>query len=400
MFRLWYNLFTMDKAHESKPKAEREPGGYAPLLQSFEPPRRYSGVAYAESKNGIVWNKTGLGLVEYKGSKANNLIRYHSTHGAGMMRDAHDNNSTRRYKMFYKYNAEIPGEEGLSMAVNFSPDGIHWGTRHLCGAIEAAGDTHNNAIWAPTLTKYVGITRLWDEVRQVGRTESPDFVNWSKAEVELQGKEAHLQTYAMPIFYYCGVYLGLPVIFNTEEDRAHTELAWSPDTRKWHRILPGTPLIPNSPKKGAYDWGCVYPSKPVFLDDEIRLYYGGSNYKHTDWREGFLCLATLRPDGFAGYRPLSKETTALIVTELVRVSGDTLRISADVSKGGSVQVEIAEADGFTFKQCTPVTGSVTDAPVLWRTDADLSALSGQAVQIRFRMDNATLYAFGFGGRGK
>ena len=31
-------------------------------------------------------------------------------------------------------------------------------------------------------------------------------------------------------------------------------------------------------------------------DREIRLYYGASNGTHNGWRDGFLALATLRPD--------------------------------------------------------------------------------------------------------
>ena len=50
---------------------------------------------------------------------------------------------------------------------------------------------------------------------------------------------------------------------------------------------------------------------PVFLKNEIRLYYGGSDWLHTSWRNGFLCLATLRPDGFAGYEQDSKDRPAI-----------------------------------------------------------------------------------------
>ena len=100
----------------------------------------------------------------------------------------------------------------------------------------------------------------------------------------------------MPIFYHGGVYLGLVAIHDQEEDRVWTELTWSPDTKEWHRILPGTPLIPNSEVEGEYDWGCAYPAAyPVFLEDEIRLYYGASDGLHGGWRNGFLSMATLRP---------------------------------------------------------------------------------------------------------
>ena len=61
--------------------------------------------------------------------------------------------------------------------------------------------------------------------------------------------------------------------------------------------------------------GCAYAAAlPVFLDDEIRLYYGASNGTHNGWRDGFLALATLRPDGFAGYQPADAAKPATVTT--------------------------------------------------------------------------------------
>ena len=182
--------------------------------------------------------------------------------------------------------------------------------------IRVAGDTHNNAFWAPTLGRYVGITRTWGSGRrQVARTTSKDFLKWTPAKVVLQGEDRNLQTYAMPTFFHGGVYLGLVMVHNQKADRVHCELAWSADTVKWHRVQEGTPLIANATKKGAYDWGCAYAAAvPVFLPNEIRLYYGGSDGLHTGWRKGYFCLATLRPDGFAGYEPTDDDTKAVITT--------------------------------------------------------------------------------------
>ena len=72
-----------------------------------------------------------------------------------------------------------------------------------------------------------------------------------------------------------GVFLGLlgvmdyPSVKSMEGVRQQIELAWSPDSYMWHRILPGTPLIANSPAKAKeygtmpYDWGAMFPSQPV-----------------------------------------------------------------------------------------------------------------------------------------
>ncbi|GAG51720.1 unnamed protein product, partial [marine sediment metagenome] len=212
----------------------------------------------------------------------------------------------------------------------FSPDGLHWSELVPCPAIDAAGDTHNNSLWHQRLGRYVGITRLWrDGQRIVGRTESPDFVNWTKAAEALRGVERHLQTYAMPVFRYANVYLGLVMVFDTQSDLVDCELAWSPDTVHWERVCPGTSLIPRG-AKGSHDWGCVYAAAyPILRDGELLLYYSGSDGPHTDWRKGSLCLARLRPDGFAGLRPKAADQPGTVTTRPVICSGKHLRLSAD-----------------------------------------------------------------------
>ena len=65
-------------------------------------------------------------------------------------------------------------------------------------------------------------------MRAVGRVASKDFLKWTQVEQVFEGEMPHLQIYCMPVFRYQGIYLGLPAIYNTETDRTHTELAWSP----------------------------------------------------------------------------------------------------------------------------------------------------------------------------
>ena len=183
------------------------------------------------------WEKPELGICDYDGSTANNLVK-RNVHGAGVFKDPHESTPERRYKMFL--------ERG-GMAVCFSADGIHWSKVAPCLKIKAVGDTHNNALWDKKSNRYVGITRLWStdpRLRVVGRTESRDFIHWSKAEEVFRGLEPHLQIYAMSVFPYADVFLGLVMIFNTKTDHVDCELAWSPDTIHWQRICPRHPVYP------------------------------------------------------------------------------------------------------------------------------------------------------------
>jgi len=373
IYKCWYSPFLVDKAAAETPRERRAKVPYRPR-------GREMGVCYATSTDGLAWEKPALGLVAFEGSKANNLVA-RGPHGAGVLKDAREADPARRYKMFYK---------GRGMGVRFSPDGLRWGDEVRCPAIAARGDTHNNAFWCPELERYVGITRLVDGQRLVGRTESPDFLAWTKAVEVLRGDKAN-QAYAMPVFRHAGVYLGLVMVFRPQPNRVHCELSWSPDTATWRRIDRGTPLIPLSEEKGAYDWGCAYAAAcPVVLENEIRLYYGASNGTHNGWRDGFLALATLRPDGFAGWEPEDPNKPAVVLTHPVRCTGKALWLTADVARGGSVKVTLLDKAGSGTGAGT-LTAGATRAAVL-----KVSGLEGEPVRVRLAIDRAKVYAFGFG----
>lgn len=371
LYKCWYSPFIVDQAVRETPREQ-----YAQV--PYRPRGREMGVCYATSPDGLTWAKPELGLVEFQGSRANNLV-VRGPHGAGVCKDLREADPQRRYKMFYQ-----------GMNVRFSADGLRWSEAVPCPEIAARGDTHNNALWCDDLGQYVGITRLWDGQRIVGRTESRDFRHWTKAVEVLRGDPEN-QTYAMPVFRYADVYLGLVMILRPQPNRVHCELAWSPDTATWHRIDPGTPLIPLSEKPNEYDWGCAYAAAyPAVSDHEIRLYYGASNGTHNGWRDGFLALALLRPDGWAGYVPRDEMQPAVVVTKPVHCTGRTLRVTADVCAGGSVKVTVLDATGKALADGRTLTASVTGA-----VGADLAQQQGQAARVRFEITRATLYAFGF-----
>ena len=387
-YKCWYSPFIVDNSSRGMPLEQRKEVKYR------APRNREMGICYATSTDGLTWNKPELGLVEYEGSKANNILWRGAgdnaipggPHGSGIHKDRRDGDPSRRYKAFLKSKI---------LSVAFSADGIHWGPAIACPEANSAGDTHNNAFWAPTLGRYVGITRTWSASfkRQVARTSSADYVNWETTRLVLEGLDGNRQTYAMPVFFHGGVYIGLLAIHDQDADRVWTELAWSPDTQEWHRVLPGTPLIPNDGSEGDYDWGCVYPAAcPVFLEDEIRLYYGGSDGLHTSWRNGFLCLATLRPDGFAGYRATDSAGPAVVTTSGVFDTQATLRVSADVAEGGELVVRIVDGEQQVLGESEPITATVSDGVVLWRDDRAPDG-SARGARLQFAFQDATVYSF-------
>ena len=390
-YKCWYSPFIVDNSSLGMTLQQRKEVKYR------APRDREMAICYATSKDGLTWNKPEQGLVEYQGSKANNILWRGvdnaipgGPHGSGILRDLRDPDPDRRYKAFLKSKI---------LSVAFSADGIHWGPAIACPAANSAGDTHNNAFWAPTLGRYVGITRTWSKSfrRQVARTSSGDFLNWEKTRLVLEGLDGNQQTYAMPVFFHGGVYIGLVAIHDQGTDRVWAELAWSPDTREWHRVLPGTPLIPNSGNEGDYDWGCVYPAAcPVFLEDEIRLYYGGSDGLHTSWRNGFLCLATLRPDGFAGYKAAAATDPSLVTTIPVFDTNAPLKVSADIANGGRLVVRVLGGERNVLAESEPLTNTVSDTDVQWLDASALDVSQREEKRLQFAFQEATVYSFSVG----
>ncbi|MCB1087404.1 MAG: hypothetical protein KDM63_10190, partial [Verrucomicrobiae bacterium] len=103
-YRCWYSPFIVDHSARGMTLEERQ--------QPYRPPKgREMSLCYAESEDGIHWEKPDLGLIEYEGGKQNNLV-WRSIHGAGVFRDPHETDPRRAYKTIF---------QGLS--VSASPDG-------------------------------------------------------------------------------------------------------------------------------------------------------------------------------------------------------------------------------------------------------------------------------------
>lgn len=396
VFKCWYKSFIYDGLSNQTPLTQRP-------LQSYGESEREEGLLYATSVDGIHWEKPPLGIIDFEGSAANNLVMRRATHGlhaGGVLKDTRDPDPSRRYKFIHR-NASA-----CSMASCFSPDGLHWSPPITWQEHDAIGDCHNNAIWLPALERYICITRGWDDViRTVLRSESEDFIHWSNPIEIMRGFDAHDQIYSMPICRYGGLTIGLPSVFHKGDssaadwDTIDTELAISADSVNWQRICPGAPLIPRGGggyPGGAYDCGCVYAAAPLVHNDKILIYYGGSNGLHNNWREGSLNLATLEIDRFAGYVPRDTRDAAKVETAALQLSGERLTLNAELGKGGWIRFALldeggAEQEGFGFDDCLPIQQGGANCQLRWR-NSKLAELKGKVARLVFTFHRATLYA--------
>jgi hypothetical protein len=112
--------------------------------------------AYAISDDGIQWEKPTLGVFEHDGSKKNNYL---GTDGFGsVMKDVHDPDPARRYKMMTKRRGTATSG-GRAFAA-FSHDGIHWvdypGEKSI---IRDSCDGNGMVLYDESIKKYVNFRR-------------------------------------------------------------------------------------------------------------------------------------------------------------------------------------------------------------------------------------------------
>ena len=89
-------------------------------------------IAYAESSDGIHWERPNLGLVEFRGNRDNNLVSIEpadhpfavANDYVSVLRDEADPDPARRYKMVYI--AYLPKLRHSTAATAVSPDGLRW----------------------------------------------------------------------------------------------------------------------------------------------------------------------------------------------------------------------------------------------------------------------------------
>ena len=194
--------------------------------------------------------------------------------------------------------------------------------------------------------------------------------------------------------------------------RAMAAYAESTDGIHWHRPKLGIIEFDGS-KKNNLVWDGAAGNMAPFKDGnwhERALYMERgilqtsptelSLYGMENWRLPSVHIRrfTLRVDGFvsvnAGYR--GGEFT----TKPITFSGGELEMNYSTSAVGSVRIEIRDAagkpiSGYTLRDCPEVFGDEVDRVVAWKSGADVSAVAGKPIRLRFVMRDADLYSFRF-----
>lgn len=385
-FRMWYEAY--DKSYTSDLQA------------------RY---CYAESTDGIHWVKPNLGLVEFHGSRENNILFQNlggqGVHGGTVFKDPHGP-AEARYKFVYLGPV---GENHYAVRAALSPDGIHW-TRHEGGAVlDVSSDTQTVCFWDDRLSRYVAYCRLWTPGRTVGRSESADFFHFPPAEEVLACDEHDMpdtdlyNSAALKYPYAANAYFIFTSAYHHTADNLDAHLAVSRDGVHWWRPSRYPFLANGAP--GSMDDATIYCAVGLLRrGDELSMYYHASRARHQQvepqWLSfnGVYTRATLPVDRYVALD--AAQTPAKFTTRPLTFTGSRLEINADVRPKGWVRFELQDAQGkalagHALEDCVPLQGDNLRHVVTWKGGADLAALAVKTVKLRCVAKDASLYAFQF-----
>jgi hypothetical protein len=396
---------------------------------------------YAVSSDGIVWEKPLVGTIGSDRFEKHNAVAMVDL--ACVIKDQAPSDPAGRYKMITFVDSPKPAR-GYHTFV--SPDGLRW-SAFSKAPIAPAGDVITG-YYDEGRKLYVGFPKIGTEVRGHKRRvfytiTSSDFVHWSVPRLALYpdladdaGSLARIEEARYLLdrpddpaqmrteFYGMGFYphedctLGFPWVFTinnsarygNQEGPFELQLAVSRDLEHWERPF----RIPCVPRGGRGDWDeglFVTQSRALRVGDEIRLYYGGSNYTHgtpclyraegtgrlTKYT-GSIGLATWKLDRFVS-ADAGPEGGSLTTVPIL-FSGNRLELNLVARRGGGVTVEILDASGRRidgYAASDTVAGDGLRKTVAWRGSPELDKLRGRPVMIRFSLRSAELYSFAFRG---
>lgn len=372
--------------------------------------------AYAESCDGVHWERPNLGIHAFEGSRENNtVLRGSDAKALCVFKDANPEAAeTQRYKAI----GVGPKTDGRDTIRGFtSPDGLSWQPLDRDPILIAPEDpwpmfdTHNVAFWDTEQRQYVAYLRGWlpPGIRSIRRSVSADFRDWSEPEfIDLgDSPDEHLYKNACTQYFRAPHhYLMFPKRFVPDR---RTDPSWdadglsesvfmtSRDGTHWDRrfmeafLRPG-PDVCNWTDRNMYIGVGVVPTGPA----EMSIYYL-EHYRRPTCR---LRRAILRTDGFASVN--ARYSGGEIVTRPLRVEGRDLAINYSTSAVGSIRVELQDAEGgpiagHTLSECEEIFGDEIERVVRWEAGSSMSRPNGKPIRVRLAMKDADLYAMRFCG---
>ncbi|MBI4622033.1 MAG: hypothetical protein HY736_02290 [Verrucomicrobia bacterium] len=404
-------------------------------------------LCFAGSDDGIHWRRPELGLHEFQGSKANNIVLLSGTF-QGVNADAghpavfKDENPAA--KPTERYKAIIRSKKPLGLLAFASPDGLHWSPMSTAPVItDGAFDSQNLAFWDGVRGEYRAYWRYftggvtndndWKPkgIRSIRTATSKDFIHWSR-QADLRYVDSppeQLYTNAVkPYDRAPHLLIGLPQRYvergwsdsmRALPDQAHRELKAGiverygtaicesllmasrdgVEFKRWNEAF----IRPGIEREGTWHyphqlagWHLVETKSALEgAPNELSLYAIESYGVGTS---STLRRYTLRLDGFVSAQaPMSGGE---VISKPIRFAGRSLNLNFSTSAAGNIRVELQDEKGrplpgFALEDCPPIFGDTLDRAVGWTGGGDVSALAGKPIRLRFELKDSDLFSFQF-----
>ena len=400
-------------------------------------------VCYAESKDGINWDKPALGLFSKKGFEKNNILMEmpHSRSFFTFLDNRPGVSESEKYKSNMERNRGVD-RDGVNLYA--SKDGKRFnrfgGDPGVPMTLPNHFDSQNPMFWSEIEQQYVMYARymvgfdgllgenyreldLDHRIRSTARATSSDCINWSDfnpmkfSDTDSITPSAQLYTnQTTPYFRANHIYISLPgrIFFKKikksyaskggkykyytggyEDTSDAAFMTTRAGSTRYDFTFRESLLRPGI---GDENWTTRnnYPACGVIQTGETEMsIFVQRHYAQTS---AYLERMTLRLDGFASLNTGYDE--GQMITKPVYFTGNKLELNYSTSAAGSIRVEILDEsgtliDGYGIDDCDGLIGDEISGYVSWKGSTDLSKISGKPVRVRFVMNDADIYSLRF-----
>lgn len=354
---------------------------------------------YAESKDGIQWQRPNLGLFEFEGSRENNIVW--DGVGSHCFTPFRDTNPDCPPEARYKAISRGRPQRAAGLYAFQSPDGIHWQLIQEEPVITVgAFDSQNLAFWDQHAKCYRAYHRNFRKgVRDIMTQTSRDFVHWSDPEyIRIDGApREHLYTNAVRSYFRAPhLLIGFPTRYLPKEgERVEPTFMSSRDGYHFHRYP--QPVIPEDAPEDRRGNRSNYMVNGLLALDrpggsatrELSVFGTEAYYTGPDSR---VRRFVYRADGFVALHA-NADGGEMISRPLI-FKGQQLQMNYRTADEGSVKVSLVALDEPSVVGPVEVKGDEIDG-VVNLDAAAVKSLEGKAVRLRIELQNADVFAFRF-----
>ena len=376
--------------------------------------------AYAESDDGINWDKPALGVVP-----GTNIVSLSPRDSSTVWLDRNESDDSKRYKFFnVEFRRANIHTVQWSMVLRYSEDGLSWS--EPAARSGQIGD-RSTVYFDPFRQKWIYSLRgsaFGQRRRQYLESDDPElgvslahrlydnaydkyiyhwFNAWPHDTPHPDFPELTPAIYNHNAIAYESIMLGYFDVWNGPpnpvardlgiQKRNRTMIGFSRDGFHWTRPE-ASPFIGDNPVDGAWNWGNVQSvaGGPLIVGDKL-YFYSRAARKNDGFWDGYTStgLFTMRRDGFASVR--AGEYSGSLTTRPITFDGLYLFVNANVR--GELIIEMLDEEGDLIPgfRSKPISGDETKNLVEWESDEMISSLIQQQVRIRFSLLEGDLYSF-------